>query len=468
MRFVALLLSSLLVPAFCSAVEYPSHIGYVSDFADQLSPGDHQALESRLRAFERKTSVEVAVAIVPSLQGETVEAFATGLFRFWGIGKQGKNNGVLFLWTPNEHKVRIEVGYGLESAISNADAANILRETTALFREQHFAQGVEAAVSGILSRLDSSAAPPPPSGADSLNRAGLWLGAGLAGGIAIAAIALIYRRRKRMLQLQADVPQQIKALDASMESAESGLKQAVATLETMKGEAPVDVWSGISESLAAAPANLAKLREEAAAIRRQPRQEFAELRAASRRLRDWHARLSQQTDAFANTGAMLQDYRFRKQEASKLMNDIGATLTEFSVRYSAGELPGQAETLLPAARETYASALAAAAANPANWFLVYDLLTDVQECLDRIQNPYQWSRRPRCWAGSDVDSPALAAMAVLFSSWTPGRGNSGSDSDVGAPDFGGGGDAGSGGSDSGGSSDFGGGDSGGSGASDSY
>jgi uncharacterized membrane protein YgcG len=77
-------------------------------------------IEQKLRAHEEKTSDQVVVATLPSLQGYPIEEFANGLFRAWKLGDKAKNNGVLLIVAPNERKVRIEVGYGLEGALTDA------------------------------------------------------------------------------------------------------------------------------------------------------------------------------------------------------------------------------------------------------------------------------------------------------------------------------------------------------------
>jgi len=112
--------------SIAAAVVYPKPSGYVNDFAHQLSPEFANALEARLRSFEQSTSIEVAVVTVPSLEGERLETYATGLFNDWGIGKRGANNGVLFLWAPAERKARIEVGRGLNQTLTDPQAANLL------------------------------------------------------------------------------------------------------------------------------------------------------------------------------------------------------------------------------------------------------------------------------------------------------------------------------------------------------
>ena len=78
--------------------------------------------------LDKSAAVEMAIVTVPSLEGETVEDYAVKLFQTWGIGKKGKDNGLLFLVAPNERKARIEVGYGLEATLNDAKAARLLRD----------------------------------------------------------------------------------------------------------------------------------------------------------------------------------------------------------------------------------------------------------------------------------------------------------------------------------------------------
>lgn len=137
-----------------SAARYPEPVGYVNDFAGVLSTQQRESLEARLRAYERETTVEVAVAIVASLEGETVEDYARGLFRAWGVGKAGKNNGVLVLVAPNERRVRIQTGYGLESQLTNSEAQAITREAMVpRFRENDYAGGAIAGAEAVIEAL---------------------------------------------------------------------------------------------------------------------------------------------------------------------------------------------------------------------------------------------------------------------------------------------------------------------------
>ena len=93
-----------------------------------------------LRDVEQQTTAEIAVVTVPSLDGMTVEEYASRLFKAWGIGKKGRDNGVLVLVAPTEHKMRIEVGYGLEAVLPDGLAGQIVRtECLPRFKEGDYA-----------------------------------------------------------------------------------------------------------------------------------------------------------------------------------------------------------------------------------------------------------------------------------------------------------------------------------------
>lgn len=132
------------------AAAWPSPAGRVSDFAGVLDDRTRTQIESLLREAERLTSAEIAVATVPSLDGMSVEEYANKLFHEWGIGKKDRDNGVLLLVAPAEHKVRIEVGYGLEPILPDGLAGDIIRtEILPRFRENDYPGGTLSAVTRI-------------------------------------------------------------------------------------------------------------------------------------------------------------------------------------------------------------------------------------------------------------------------------------------------------------------------------
>lgn len=149
----------LMTAAPRSAQDYPAHDGKVNDFAELLSPDQRARLRADLDQLERETSAEVAVVTLSSLNGRSVEEYATGLFNAWGIGKAERDNGVLVLVSRGDRAMRIEVGYGLEGILPDGLAGALIRETfLPRFREERYADGVlegTARVVGIVRRHET-------------------------------------------------------------------------------------------------------------------------------------------------------------------------------------------------------------------------------------------------------------------------------------------------------------------------
>lgn len=149
-------LSLLLFLAFAfSANAYynpGSPAGFVNDYAGVLKVEQKQMLESKLSQFEKDSSNEISVVTIPSLQDDTIENFAVELFKDWGIGKEGKDNGILVLIALQDRKMRIEVGYGLEGALTDAQANWIINDIMKpAFQGNDFYQGIDEAVNKIIS-----------------------------------------------------------------------------------------------------------------------------------------------------------------------------------------------------------------------------------------------------------------------------------------------------------------------------
>src|SRR5262245_21406910 len=112
--------AALLLVAPANALDFPALTGRVVDEASILDRAQIDELTGKLVALETKTTDQLVVATVRSLRGTSVEDYGNRLFREWKLGQKDKNNGVLLLVAPNEHKVRIEVGYGLEGTLTDA------------------------------------------------------------------------------------------------------------------------------------------------------------------------------------------------------------------------------------------------------------------------------------------------------------------------------------------------------------
>jgi uncharacterized protein len=148
------------------ATEVPVLQGRVNDYAHVLG-ADAGAIEATLAANEQRTGEQVVVLTVSSLNGQDIESYANDVFAQWKLGQKGKDNGVLMVVAVDDHRMRIEVGYGLEGTLTDLDSSRIIRERMQpRFADGDYAGGVQAGVDGVLAVLSGEPlAPPPPAAA---------------------------------------------------------------------------------------------------------------------------------------------------------------------------------------------------------------------------------------------------------------------------------------------------------------
>jgi uncharacterized protein len=160
MLFLALFMGFfVLTPAFADP-PIPRLTGRVVDDAHILDQNTISQLTSTLAGYEQSTTNQVVVVTLPDLQGYPIEDWGIALGRGWGIGQKGKDNGVLLIVAPKEHKVRIEVGYGLEGDLPDATANEIIQnEVIPQFKSGDLPGGISAGVNGILAALGGAYKP---------------------------------------------------------------------------------------------------------------------------------------------------------------------------------------------------------------------------------------------------------------------------------------------------------------------
>jgi uncharacterized protein len=132
----------------------PRHGYAVNDFAGVVSASDERQMESMIDELEQKTGAEIAVVTIQSLGGGEIDDFTNRLFANWGVGRKGKDNGLMFLTAMSDRKMRIEVGYGLEGAIPDAKAGRIRRDViTPYFKANQPGKGMVAGVAVLTQEI---------------------------------------------------------------------------------------------------------------------------------------------------------------------------------------------------------------------------------------------------------------------------------------------------------------------------
>src|SRR4051812_595956 len=155
-RLRPFLMLLILVAAPAAAQDFPKLTGRVVDAANIIPDADEAALTQKLEAVENASSRQLVVATVPSLGGYPIEDYGYQLGRKWGIGQKGANNGILLLVAPNDHKVRIEVGYGLEPIMTDALSGDIVREQILpRFKAGDYPGGINAGADAIIAQLQA-------------------------------------------------------------------------------------------------------------------------------------------------------------------------------------------------------------------------------------------------------------------------------------------------------------------------
>jgi uncharacterized protein len=159
LAIVLLVLSTALVPGQTSntqsqLVPVPELTRRVQDTADILYGSTVMAVEALLEEHESRTTNQLAVLTIPTLSGEPIESFGIRVAEAWALGQEGSDNGLILIVVPNDRRLRIEVGYGLEHLVTDATAGRIIRDTiTPRFREGDFDSGIINGIYVLLAAL---------------------------------------------------------------------------------------------------------------------------------------------------------------------------------------------------------------------------------------------------------------------------------------------------------------------------
>ncbi|WP_245334041.1 TPM domain-containing protein [Bradyrhizobium guangdongense] len=169
--FTALVLAIALLLAFAlpasADVAVPELTGRVVDQTGTLSSSDIASLSQKLRDFESRKGSQIAVLIVPTTQPETIEQFSIRVAEAWKIGRKKIDDGAILVVAKNDRHLRIEVGYGLEGALTDVTSRRIIDEDiTPKFRSGDFAAGIDAGVDRMMRVIDGEPLPSPSRSAN--------------------------------------------------------------------------------------------------------------------------------------------------------------------------------------------------------------------------------------------------------------------------------------------------------------
>ena len=147
---LTLFLMAIVKIANANENDLPSYRGYVNDFANIIDSSDELTIENLAQEVDNKTTAQIAVVTISTAKPLTIEQYTVELFEKWGIGKKGKDNGLLILMAANDRAVRIETGYGLEGAIPDAIASRIIKRVMIpQFKQGNLSKGLVLGVNSV-------------------------------------------------------------------------------------------------------------------------------------------------------------------------------------------------------------------------------------------------------------------------------------------------------------------------------
>lgn len=168
MSGLVLLTVLLVLPAWGQEAQYPAPRGWVNDVAQVLDTATEEKLRALLADLEHRTTIEMAVVVVPSTAPLTPKQYVTELYNRWGVGKRGADNGVMLLLAVQDRRVEVETGYGVEGILPDGRVGAIIRNTMLPhFRNNRWSEGLLAGVQELVHILHaeykSPAAPTAPA-----------------------------------------------------------------------------------------------------------------------------------------------------------------------------------------------------------------------------------------------------------------------------------------------------------------
>jgi uncharacterized membrane protein YgcG len=407
----ALCVACLFITAWAMALDYPKPYGFVNDFANQIPPDAAQALERKLRDYQRGSGKEIRVAVVSTLDGMPVDQYATGMFRAWGVG------AVLVLWAPKERQIRIQVGHRFEDVLSDSIVGAIVGQVRSLFRDQHYEEGINAAVDATIAVLGPAAAIPAAPSAVSpaplpnrVRERTLFIALG---GFIVLGVGLWFIAWLRLIEKwRRELPRITASGERALTRVELKYADANAALKNLRADAPKELWRELEVRVDLAAAGLDGHRGTLATLRQMPSGTAAEAKARHEKWLDWMHNMDSSRCELQEVRSILDKVRACRASTKTMFANISPTLA----RLRASGVPGWSEPLLRAAADTHERALRETEHSPPNWLLVHDLLADVRECLKQIENPSRTPYEPvRSW-GAKFDSPALAALNLTYDS----------------------------------------------------
>ena len=370
------------------SASYPRSKGPVSDYAGRLSQAQVAELTSLIEDYRRQTSIEIAVVVVNSLQGQSAREYATGIGSYWGVGKAERNNGVVLLWAPTERAYSLRVADGLSNDLTDADAGEITRNfLLPNFRREEYYVGLKEVVQAVMRRLgNESWEERQRLRQQDIHSSRAWLVPALLGAVSFFVVLAVasYRRRKRNLKLQemAAVPESVAQ---SLRLAAQNASRVEQLLSDFQKEMPEQDLTKFTKDIAEQPNRIAKIKADLANLNVADVELYNEV-LQTKDLAESEANL------LANTQWKLDDIRHAKAQSQQMMQQLSKETFQIAdVRDSSKR--EEVDNLLAHSRLMYNQAYQHSSMSVFDWIMINELLNSshnqVQQAVQASQaDPY--------------------------------------------------------------------------------
>ena len=382
------------LPHVSFAITYPSPVGHVNDFANIIPANVKQNLETKLREYQNKTSIEIVVVTVRSLEGMSEADYTIGLARSWGVGDKQKNNGVVLLVAPNERKVRIETGYGIEADLTDSQAGVIIRDNIIpYFKQGRMVDGIVAGVSGITlelgekpyeTRLEERKAALDKKRIEEEKSAQEFKIFLTVAGIVIAIVVVVLvigfsirsliRRGKKLKTLQKNNSELLQICGKKIDEAEREYPQIQEQLNILKGISPKEVWADLDKRFRSFPEWLKNTKESLPRLSQlhDKGQSFAD--SANEKLTSLFNAINTEAGLYEAVKSKIKEVKNAQKNGPLLLRAFPKEVEKTEDKISHPDVSDKTKNIIAEARAKYEVAKSLSGNQAVNWILILNVL----------------------------------------------------------------------------------------------
>jgi uncharacterized protein len=408
---LALLLVSY-ISALGQSAAYPARRGIVTDYAGRLSRAQIDELTALIQHYEQQTSIEFAVVVVNSLHGQSARDYAVGIGDAWGVGKAGRNNGIVLLWAPNERKYSLRIADGLSADLTDADATRITQENLLPnLKNERYYDGLKQTVLAVMQQLGNQSweerlktraertrANPEPESPR------IWSAVGGFLLVLILTGAWLHRWRQRKAKL-AEMDEASRIIPESLRAAEQNAPKIQQLLTDLSKQMPEQDLSKLSSELAAQPNRIAEVKADAA------RANFADIDSYDEVI-EVRNRAQAEGDFLGTIRTRVGEIKTARERSQTLMEQLGkqnfeiANVLDSSKREEVDRLLAQSRLQYEQARQNSSNSLL-------DWLIISELLNN---SYNQSQQAVQVSQAPPYVPTFDSSDSTSSSGSSFFSS----------------------------------------------------